>query len=87
MNSIALTITLRPDIKEKLLKESKRCQVSMSRYIDELLAKKFKAYDDEDYTYTLEELDRDSKEAKKLSDEGKLPSFDNVEDAFKFLGV
>lgn len=87
MNSIALTITLRPDIKEKLSKESKRCQVSMSRYIDELLAKKFKTYDDEDYTYTLEELDRDSKEAKKLSDEGKLPSFDNVEDAFKFLGV
>lgn len=87
MNSVALTITLRPDIKEKLSKESKRCQVSMSRYIDELLAKKFKTYDDEDYTYTLEELDRDSKEAKKLSDEGKLPSFENIEDAFKFLGV
>lgn len=87
MNSVALTITLRPDIKEKLSKESKRCQVSMSRYIDELLAKKFKTYDDEDYTYTLEELDRDSKEARKLSDEGKLPSFENIEDAFKFLGV
>ena len=87
MNSVALTITLRPDIKEKLSKESKRCQVSKSRYIDELLAKKFKTYDDEDYTYTLEELDRDSKEARKLSDEGKLPSFENIEDAFKFLGV
>ncbi len=83
MNSIALTITLRPLIKEKLLKESKRRQMSMSRCIDELLEKHY----DEDYTYTLEELDRDSKEAKKLSDEGKLPSFDNKEDAFKFLGV
>lgn len=83
MNSIALTITLRPLIKEKLLKESKRRQMSMSRCIDELLEKHY----DEDYTYTLEELDRDSKEAKKLSDEGKLPSFDNIEDAFKFLGV
>ena len=86
MNSIALTITLRPLIKEKLLKESKRRQMSMSRCIDELLEKHYEE-DDEDYTYTLEELDRDSKEAKILSDEGKLPSFDNVEDAFKFLGV
>lgn len=59
--------------------------MSMSRCIDELLEKHYE--EDEDYTYTLEELDRDSREAKKLSDEGKLPSFDNVEDAFKFLGV
>lgn len=83
MNSIALTITLRPFLKEKLSKESKKRQMSMSRYIDEMLEKHFE--DDEDYTYTLEELDRDSKEAKKLSDEGKLPSFDNIEDLIKSL--
>ena len=83
MNSIALTITLRPFLKEKLSKESKKRQMSMSRYIDEMLEKHFE--DDEDYTYTLEELDRDSREAKKLSDEGKLPSFDNIEDLIKSL--
>lgn len=59
MNSIALTITLRPLIKEKLLKESKRRQMSMSRCIDELLEKHYEE-DYEDYTYTLEELDRES---------------------------
>lgn len=53
MNSIALTITLRPLIKEKLLKESKIRQMSMSRCIDELLEKHFEE-DDEDYTYTME---------------------------------
>ncbi|MGX8716626.1 MAG: hypothetical protein ACSW8C_01395 [bacterium] len=83
MSSIALTISLRPAIKEQLAKEAKRRQMSMSRYIDELLEKHFE--EDEDYTYTLEELDRDSREAKKLSDEGKLPSFDNVEDMIKSL--
>ena len=39
MNSVALTISLRPLIKEKLTKESKRRQMSMSRCIDELLEK------------------------------------------------
>lgn len=53
MNSIALTITLRPFLKEKLSKESKKRQMSMSRYIDEMLEKHFE--EDEDYTYTLEE--------------------------------
>lgn len=86
MNSASLTITLRPGIKEQLSKESKRCQVSMSRYIDDMLEKQFKTYDKE-YTYTLEELEKSVKEARKLSDEGKLPSFENIEDAFKFLGI
>ena len=85
MNAVALTITLRPDIKEKLSKESKRCQVSMSRYIDELLAKKFKAYDDEDYTYTMKELDEEVKQAFKDDAEGKLPTFDNIENTIKSL--
>ena len=59
MNSIALTISLRPAIKEQLAKEAKRRQMSMSRYIDELLEKHFE--EDEDYTYTLEELDEEVK--------------------------
>lgn len=60
MNSVALTISLRPLIKEKLSKEAKRRQMSMSRYIDELLSKQFKEDNDDYYTYTLEELDRES---------------------------
>lgn len=51
MNSVALTISLRPLIKEKLSKEAKRRQMSMSRYIDELLSKQFKEDDDDNYTY------------------------------------
>ncbi len=84
MNSIALTITLRPLIKEKLLKESKRRQMSMSRCIDELLEKHYEE-DDEDYTYTLEELDAEAKQAFKDDAEGKLHTFDNVEDMIKSL--
>lgn len=83
MNSIALTITLRPFLKEKLSKESKRRQMSMSRYIDEMLEKHFE--EDEDYTYTLEELDEEAKQAFKDDAEGKLPTFDNIEDMIKSL--
>ena len=83
MNSIALTITLRPFLKEKLSKESKKRQMSMSRYIDEMLEKHFE--DDEDYTYTMEELDEEVKQAFKDDAEGKLPTFDNIDDMIKSL--
>lgn len=85
MNSVALTISLRPLIKEKLSKEAKRRQMSMSRYIDELLSKQFKEDNDDDYTYTLEELDEEVKQAFKDDAEGKLPTFDNIEDMIKSL--
>lgn len=83
MNSVALTISLRPLIKEKLSKEAKRRQMSMSRCIDELLEKHYD--EDEDYTYTLEELDEEVKQAFKDDAEGKLPTFDNIEDMIKSL--
>lgn len=83
MNAVHVSITMRPMVKEYLIKQAKKRQLSLSRYIESMLYKE----EDEDYTYTLEELDRDGKEARKLSDEGKLPSFENIEDAFKFLGI
>lgn len=85
MNSVALTISLRPLIKEKLSKEAKRRQMSMSRYIDELLSKQFKEDNDDYYTYTLEELDEEAKQAFKDDAEGKLPTFDNIDDMIKSL--
>lgn len=81
MNAVHVSITMRPMVKEYLTKQAKKRQLSLSRYIESMLYKE----DDEDYTYTMEELDRDSREAKKLSDEGKLPSFDNIEDLIKSL--
>lgn len=83
MNAVHVSITMRPMVKEYLTKQAKKRQLSLSRYIESMLYKE----EDEDCTYTLEELDRDGKEARKLSDEGKLPSFENIEDAFKFLGI
>lgn len=41
--------------------------------------------EDEDYTYTLEELDEEVKQAFKDDAEGKLPTFDNIEDMLKSL--
>ena len=83
MNSIALTITLRPLIKEKLLKESKRRQMSMSRCIDELLEKHFE--DDDDYTYTMEELDEEVKQAFKDDAEGKLLTFNSPSESLAYI--
>ena len=57
--------------------------MSMSRYIDEMLEKHFE--DDEDYTYTMKELDEEVKQAFKNDAEGKLPTFDNIEDTIKSL--
>ena len=57
--------------------------MSMSRYIDEMLEKHFE--EDEDYTYTLEELDEEAKQAFKDDAEEKLPTFDNIEDMIKSL--
>lgn len=57
--------------------------MSMSRCIDELLEKHYE--EDEDYTYTIEELEEGLKQARKDDAEGKLPSFDNIEDLIKSL--
>ncbi|MGX8716622.1 MAG: hypothetical protein ACSW8C_01375 [bacterium] len=83
MKKVRLSITLRPEVKAYIAKQAKKRQMSFSRYIESMLYKE----DDEDYTYTMEELYRDSKEAKKLSDEARLPSFENIEEAFEYLGI
>ena len=83
MNSIALTITLRPFLKEKLSKESKKRQMSMSRYIDEMLEKHFE--DDEDYTYTMEELEEGLKQARKDDAEGKLLTFNSPSESLAYI--
>lgn len=83
MNSIALTITLRPFLKEKLSKESKKRQMSMSRYIDEMLEKHFE--DDEDYTYTTEELEEGLKQARKDDAEGKLLTFNSPSESLAYI--
>ena len=57
--------------------------MSMSRCIDELLEKHYE--EDEDYTYTIEELEEGLKQARKDDAEGKLPSFDNIDDLIKSL--
>lgn len=83
MNSVALTISLRPLIKEKLSKESKRRQMSMSRCIDELLEKHFE--DDEDYTYTMKELEESLKQARKDDAEGKLLTFNSSSESLEYI--
>ena len=83
MNSIALTITLRPFLKEKLSKESKKRQMSMSRYIDEMLEKHFE--EDEDYTYTMEELEEGLKQARKDDAEGKLLTFNSSSESLAYI--
>ena len=83
MNSVALTISLRPLIKEKLSKESKRRQMSMSRCIDELLEKHYE--EDEGYTYTMEELEESLKQARKDDAEGKLLTFNSPSESLAYI--
>lgn len=83
MNSVALTISLRPLIKEKLSEESKRRQMSMSRCIDELLEKHYE--EDEGYTYTMEELEESLKQARKDGAEGKLLTFNSPSESLAYI--
>ena len=83
MKKVRLSITLRPEVKAYIAKQAKKRQLSISRYIESMLYNE----DDEDYTYTMEELDEGLKQAFKDDAEGKLPSFENIEEAFKYLGI
>lgn len=55
----------------------------MSRYIDEMLEKHFK--DDEDYTYTMEELEEGLKQARKDDAEGKLLTFNSPSESLAYI--
>ena len=57
--------------------------MSMSRYIDEMLEKHFK--DDEDYTYTMEELEEGLKQARKDDAEGKLLTFNSPSESLAYI--
>lgn len=55
----------------------------MSRYIDEMLEKHFE--DDEDYTYTMEELEEGLKQARKDDAEGKLLTFNSPSESLAYI--
>ena len=78
MKKVRLAITLRPEMKAYIAEQAKKRQLSFSRYIESMLYK-------EGYTYSMEELDEDLKQAFKDDAEGKLPTFDNIDDMIKAL--
>lgn len=81
MAVIRKTLSFRPIIWKMISNEAKLRDVNISRCIED----KFEFCDDEDYTYTMEELDEEVKQAFKDDAEGKLPTFDNIEDMIKSL--
>lgn len=81
MAVIRKTLSFRPIIWKMISNEAKLRDVNISRCIED----KFEFCDDEDYTYTMEELEEGLKQALKDDAEGKLPTFDNIEDMIKSL--
>ena len=57
--------------------------MSMSRCIDELLEKHYE--EDEDYTYTMEELEEGLKQARKDDADGKLLTFNSPSESLAYI--
>jgi hypothetical protein len=81
MNAVHVSITMRPMVKEYLTKQAKKRQLSLSRYIESMLYKE----DDEDYKYTMEELEEGLNKAIKDDEDGKLLTFNTPEESLSYI--
>lgn len=80
MTTVQLCITVRPCVKEFVKREAKKRQLSVSRYIESKIYN-----DEEDQVYSIEELEKQAIEARKLSKDGKLLSFNTPEESLTYI--
>ena len=81
MTVIRKTLSFRPIIWKMISDEAKLRDVNISRCIED----KFEFCDDEDYTYTMEELEEGLKQARKDDAEGKLLTFNSPSESLAYI--
>ena len=84
MNTVKMSISVRPLFRDFIVQEAKRRQMGISRCIEELIM--FPSYRN-DYIYPMEEISQETKEAEKDLETGKLPVFTDSEEMFKSLNL
>lgn len=81
MTVIRKTLSFRPLIWKMISNEAKLRDVNISRCIED----KFEFCDNEDYTYTTEELEEGLKQARKDDAEGKLLTFNSPSESLAYI--
>ncbi|MBO5853175.1 MAG: hypothetical protein J6Q61_02765 [Bacteroidales bacterium] len=81
MTVIRKTLSFRPIIWKMISNEAKLRDVNISRCIED----KFEFCDNEDYTYTMEELEEGLKQARKDDAEGKLLTFNSPSESLAYI--
>lgn len=81
MAVIRKTLSFRPLIWKMISNEAKLRDVNISRCIED----KFEFCNDEDYTYTMEELEEGLKQARKDDAEGKLLTFNSPSESLAYI--
>lgn len=81
MTVIRKTLSFRPIIWKMISNEAKLRDVNISRCIED----KFEFCDNEDYTYTKEELEEGLKQARKDDAEGKLLTFNSPSESLAYI--
>lgn len=81
MTVIRKTLSFRPLIWKMISNEAKLRDVNISRCIED----KFEFCDDEDYKYTMEELEEGLNKAIKDDEDGKLLTFNTPEESLAYI--
>ena len=84
MNTVKMSISVRPLFRDFVVQEAKRRQMGISRCIEELIM--FPSYRD-DYVYSMKEIEKETEQAEEDLSKGKLPVFSDSREMFKSLNL
>ena len=84
METARLCIQLKPETYKRILDFAEKRHVSAEKYVEQKLEED---YEEDGFAYPIEELIEEEKQALRDMKDGKLQEYDNLEDAFKSLGI
>ena len=84
MESAHLCIQLKPETYKRILSFAEKRHVSAEKYVEQRLEED---YEEDGLAYPIEDLIEEEKQALRDMRDGKLQEYDNLEDAFKSLGI
>ncbi|MBR1843800.1 MAG: hypothetical protein IJ793_02930 [Opitutales bacterium] len=84
METARLCIQLKPETYKRILGFAEKRHVSAEKYVEQRLEED---YEEDGLAYPIEELIEEERQALRDMRDGKLPEYDNLEEAFKSLGI
>ena len=84
METARLCIQPKPETYKRILGFAEKRHVSAEKYVEQRLEED---YEEDGLAYPIEDLIEEEKQALRDMRDGKLQEYDNLEDAFKSLGI